>query len=304
LGMELTLWKEKRSNILVARNLSIPKIYGFSSLPMENIGKLKSHGFELTMSHRKTMDRFSYSVEANIAFARNEILFMDETPMVELYQNQTGHPIGAGLYYQSDGIFNTQEELDSFPHANASKLGDIKIIDVNGDSVINADDRVRSDYNANATPEYVFGLNISLQYHDFDLSIFFQGQTKAANYDVEFIKLGNTDFDNAAVARAENRWSVDNPNGTMPRADSWQPGATDFFFYDATFIRLKTIELGYSLPEKLTTKLRVKDFRIYANAFNLLTWAKEIKWCDPELVGNFTYYPQQRVINLGINLKF
>jgi TonB-linked SusC/RagA family outer membrane protein len=302
LGMELTLWKQKRSNILVKRELSIPSIYGFSDLPMENIGKSENHGYELTVNHRKTINKFSYTVEANVAFARSKILFMDETPMVEVYQNRTGHPIGAGLFYLSDGIFNTQEELDSFPHQGGSKLGDIKIIDVNGDSVINSDDQVRADYTA--TPEYVFGLSIGLQYQNFDLSIFFQGQTKAFNYDNEFIKLGNTDFDNAAVARAEDRWSVDNPNGTMPRADAWQPGATDFFFYDATFIRLKTIELGYSLPDKLSSKLRVKDLRVYANAFNLLTWAKEIKWCDPELNGNFTYYPQQRVINLGINLKF
>jgi hypothetical protein len=269
---------------------------------MENIGKLESHGYEITVSHRKTMDKFSYSVEANVSFARNKILFMDETPMVEPYQNQTGHPIGAGLFYLSDGIFNTQEELDSFTHAKGSKLGDIKIIDVNGDSVINAQDQVRADYTA--TPEYVFGLSISLKYQDFDLSIFFQGQTNAYNLDNAFVKLGNTDFDNAAVARANDRWTVDNPDGTMPRADTWQPGASDFFFFDATFIRLKTIELGYSLPDKLTSKLRVKDLRVYANAFNLLTWAKEIKWADPELIGNFTYYPQQRVINLGINLKF
>ncbi len=302
LGMELTLWREKRSNILVEQALSIPKIYGFSDLPSVNLGKVDNHGYELVINHRNSVNTFVYSVEASVSFARNKVVFMDETPQIEPYQNQTGHPIGAGLYYQADGIFNTQEELDSYPHASGSKLGDIKIIDLNGDSVINAQDQFRFDYTA--TPEYVFGLNINLQYLNFDLNIFFQGQTNAYNYDNAFVKLGNTDFDNAVVERANDRWTVDNPDGTMPRSNTYQPGGTTFFLYDATFIRLKTLELGYSLPAKITSNIRTNDVRIYVSAFNLLTWAKEIKYADPEMSGNLTYYPQQRIINIGLNIKF
>jgi len=302
LGMELTLWQEKRSNILAQRNLSIPNIYGFSSLPSENIGKVDNNGYELVLNHRNTAGKLAYFIEATVSFARNKIVFMDETPQVEPYQNQTGHPIGAGLYYKADGIFNTKAELDSFPHPGGSRLGDIKIIDLNGDEKINAQDQFRFDYTA--TPEYIFGLNMNLQYRYFDLSIFLQGQTNAYNYDNAFVKLGNTDFDNAVVERANDRWTVDNPDGKMPRADAYQVGATTLFLYDATFIRLKTLELGYSLPSKITSKLKMKDIRLYINAFNLLTWAKEIKWADPEMSGDLTYYPQQRIINIGANVKF
>jgi TonB-linked SusC/RagA family outer membrane protein len=302
LGIEFTLWKSERSNILAQRNLSIPNIYGFSSLPSENIGKANTHGFELIVRHRNTINKFTYNIEASAAFARSKIIYMDETPQVEIYQNQTGHPVGTSLYYKADGIFNTQAELDSFPHNNSTKLGDLKIVDLNGDKKIDAKDQFRFDYTA--TPEYVFGLNLNLEYQSFDLSIFFQGQTHAYNYDGEFVKLGNSAFDNAVVERAENRWTVDNPNGTMPRSDAYQPGATTFFLYDATFVRLKSLEFGYSLPKNLATKIKTNEVRIYLSGSNLLTWSKEIKWADPEMSGDFLYYPQQRVINMGINIKF
>ncbi len=302
LGMELIFFKENRTNILAKRELSIASIYGFSDLPSENIGKVNNHGYELVLNHKNSKNKFVYNIAANVAFVRSEVIFMDETPRNEPYQNQTGHPIGAGLYYKADGIFNTQEELDAYPHASGSKLGDVKIIDLNGDSIINGQDRYRFDYTA--TPEYVFGLTFNILYRNFDLNVFFQGQTNAYNYDGAFTKLGNSAFDNAVVERAEDRWTVDNPDGTMPRSDFFEPGGSTFFLYDATFIRLKTLELGYSLPEKITSKLKVKDFRFYVNGINLLTWSKEIKWSDPELSGEFVYYPQQRIINMGLNVKF
>ncbi len=302
LGMELTLWQEKRSNILAPRNLSIPGTLGFSDLPDENIGKSKNHGFELVLSHRNTLGKLIYNIEGNVAFARSEVIFMDETPQEATYKYRAGHPIKADLYYKADGIFNTQEELDAYPHASGTQVGDIKILDLNNDGEIDSDDQFRYDYTS--TPEYVFGLNMNFQYQNIDLSVFFQGQTNAYNYDDVFPRLGNSAFDNTMVERAENRWTVDNPNGTMPRADAYQPGNTTFFLFDATFIRLKTLEFGYSIPQKIVSKIKLENVRLYANAYNLLTWAKEIKWSDPEINGNTLYYPQQRIINLGINVKF
>ncbi len=302
LGIDLTVWKEKRSNILAQRILSVPNTLGFSGLPDENIGESNNHGFELVLSHRNTINELVYNISGNVAFAKSKIVYMDETPNTEAYMNRTGHPIGAPLYYKADGIFHTQQELDAYPHASGTQVGDIKILDLNGDSIINTDDQFRFDYTA--TPQIVFGLNISVQYKSFDLSVFIQGQAKAYNYDATFVNLGNTTFDNGFVDRANNRWTVDNPNGTMPRADAYQAGNTTFFLYDATFVRLKTIELGYSLPKKWVSIVKFNDVRIYANAFNLLTWAKDIKWSDPEISGYSLYYPQQRMINLGVNVKF
>ena len=134
--------------------------------------------------------------------------------------------------------------------------------------------------------------------------MFFQGQTNAYNYDDQFTKLGTSDFDNAVVQRAKNHWSEGNPNGSMPRARCYTPGNTDFFLYDATFIRLKNIDLGYTLPKSLISKIKLDDVRIFVSGFNVLTWAKEIKWTDPELSGNILYYPPQRIFSMGINVKF
>jgi len=304
LGTDLTVFQEKRSNILWRRNLSVSHMSGFPELPDENIGKVDNHGFELVLSHRNTIGDLSYSVIANTSFARSEIIFMDEVPPAEPYQTETGHPVGSGLYYMSDGIFNTQEELDSYPHSSNTRVGDIKILDLNGDSVINGDDRYRT--NQSPIPEYVFGLTLNFQYKGFDLTLFFQGQTNAYSYDYTLTEFGEQDLDNNTVYRATNRWTRYNQEGaTMPRSDSWEPGTTDFFLYDATFVRLKNAELGYRLPGKLISKIKLKDVRVFVNGTNLLTWAKEITWKDPELrSGDFTEYPPLRIINFGVNVEF
>jgi hypothetical protein len=304
LGLDLTLWRERRSNILAQPNLSVSRVFGFPGLPDQNIGKVDNKGFELVLSHRNsTAMGWSYDVSANAAFARSEIIFMDEVPQAEPYQNQTGRPVGAGLLYVADGIFRTQEELDSYPHGAGAQVGDIRVVDMNGDRVIDARDRVRVDHSN--IPEYVLGLTTGLRYRDIDLRLFFQGQTGARIYDGTAATLGGSDFANATVRRATDRWTVDNPNGTMPRAGAWQPGATTFFFYDATFARLKTAELGYSLPRSMISRFgRFDSVRLYLSGFNLLTWARELKWADPELAGDFTRYPPLRMINLGFNVSF
>jgi len=302
LGIDFTLWKENRSNILASRNASVSHIYGFPALPPENIAKVNNGGFELSLSHRNKIGEFIYNLRANLAYQRSKIVFFDEVPPSEPYQTITGRPVGAGLYYKADGIFHTQQELNSYPHAGGTQVGDVKLLDLNNDGILNAKDRFAFDYNN--IPKYTYGFNMDFQYENFDLNILFQGQAKAYKYDNTFAALGGSDFANASVARAENRWTVSNPNGTMPRADGYQPGASTFFLYDASFIRLKTVELGYTLPKELTSRLRISNMRFFVSGFNLLTWSKEIKWADPELSGDYTTYPPLRVINLGVNVKF
>jgi TonB-linked SusC/RagA family outer membrane protein len=302
LGVDLTYFRQNRSNILWPRTLSISHVLGFSALPHENIGKVNNHGIELTLGHRNRIGELVYSVNATTTFARSKIIFMDEVPPTEAYQTQTGHPVGSELFYKADGIFNTQEELDTYPHGNGAQVGDIKVVDLNDDGQINGDDRYRT--NKSVTPEYVFGLTTNFQYKGFDLTLFFQGQTGALSYDNVLTELGQQDLDNNTVYRATNRWTANNPDGTMPRADAWEPGATDFFLYDATFIRLKNLELGYSFRNMLSKRKGLNDIRLFVSGTNLLTWAKEIKWRDPEIRGAFTEYPPLRIINFGVDVKF
>ncbi|MHA6247130.1 SusC/RagA family TonB-linked outer membrane protein [Pontibacter sp. CAU 1760] len=303
IGVDFTYWRQNRNNILVTRNLSVSNIFGFSGLPSENFGEVNSHGFELILSHGNTIGDFTYNLSGNGAYQRSEVVELDEVPPAESYQRYTGNPVGSQLYYKADGIFNTQEELDNYPHHDNTQVGDIKVVDLNGDGVIDDKDRYRVPYTA--VPRYVFGLNTDFQYKNFDLNIFFQGQTGAYNYDGTAAALGGTDFANASVWRATDRWTADNPNGTKPRADAWQPGNTTFFLFDATFVRLKTVELGYTFPESILAKTNfLKSFRVFASAFNLATWSKEITWADPEFSGGFLTYPPQRLINFGASVKF
>lgn len=304
LGIDFTYWTQIRNNILYPRALSIPSTFGFPTLPDENIGKVRSNGFELILSTRGDIgSEINYRLSGNVSYSTNKAKFLDEVPPAYAYQAQTGMPINTGLYYKSDGIFNTQDELNNYPHDPNSQLGDIKIVDLNKDGKIDGNDRYRTKFTT--VPKYVFGLNSDFHYKGFDLNIFLQGQAGVRNYDDRAAALGEQDFTNASVWRATDRWTVNNPNGTMPRATAYQPGNTDFFLLDGSFVRLKTVELGYNLSESILQKTRVlTGCRIYVSAFNLATWAKEIKWTDPEFNGGYFNYPPSRVINFGASIKF
>ncbi|MDX1469892.1 MAG: TonB-dependent receptor, partial [Flavobacteriaceae bacterium] len=270
LGINLTYFNEKRTNILAARNLSIPATLGFPSLPDENIGKVDNHGFEIELNHRNTIKDLDYSISANMGYVRSNVVFLDETPNPDApWTSVTGNPVGAFLTYETDGIFNTQEELDAYPHLNGTQVGDIKIVDYNDDGEITSADQFRFD--KSATPEIVFGANMNFNWRSLDLNLFFQGQTNAYNYDGSFANLGNADFTNGFVARAADRWTVDNPDGTMPRADAFIPGTNTFFLYDATFVRLKSMELGWTIPENMISSVGLNSVRLYTSGFNLLT---------------------------------
>ena len=305
LGIDFTLWQQFRRDILVARNLGIPSTMGYTGVPPENYGKANSHGFELIISHKSRIRDITYSLSGNVAYFKSKVIELDEVPPAYKYQAYTGTPIGSGLYYKADGIYNTFGELNDpkYPHHANTRVGDLKIVDLNGDGKIDANDTYRFPYTA--IPRYVFGLNSDFQYKGFDLNIFFQGQAGVYNYDGTAAALGGTDFANSSVWRADDRWTEANPNGSKPRSDMWQPGNTTFFLFDATFVRLKTVELGYNIPRSVLQKTQfIKNFRVFVSAFNLATWAKEVKWADPEFNGGYLNYPPLRVINFGASIKF
>lgn len=304
LGVDFTFYSEKRRDILRPRNFSIPQAYGFPDIPDQNIGQVDNHGFELILTHQNSIGELRYNLSANTSFARSKVIYMDETPPAEAYMAQTGRPLNSGLYYKSDGIFNTQEELDAAPiQPNGTSVGDIKIVDLNDDGVINGNDRYQTY--ASPTPEFVFGLSSNFEYKGFDLTLFFQGQARGFTYDGTLTELGEFDLDNNVVYRAKNRWTPDNQVGaTMPRSNMFKgAGATDFFLYNTAFIRLKNVELGYNFSNLLPNS-GFNSIRVYVSGTNLLTWAKEISWRDPEINGGFATYPPLRIINFGVNVGF
>jgi TonB-linked SusC/RagA family outer membrane protein len=306
LGFDLTLFWENRSNILEQRNVSVSKVFGFTSLPDENIGEVENNGYELILTHHNKVRDFSYNVNANMAFAKNKVIFIDEIsyPEGEEYRAATGMPIGAALYYHADGIINDQAELDEYlPLLASAQLGDTKIMDLNGDGTISANDQARS--NLTTTPEYTFGLSFDCQYKNFDFTMFWQGAANVEHYDYRFMRIGRNNRENGFTARAKDRWTVDNPYGTMPRADdgAFNMRNNTLFVFDASYLRLKTIELGYSMPQEWMSKAGLSQVRFYCSGFNLLTFTKQ-DFIDPEADGQFVYYPQQKTLNFGVNVKF
>lgn len=300
-GVNLDVFKTERSNILTKRNASIP-VYTGLVLPSENIGVVENKGFELALSHKNTIDQLKYEVSGNIGFARNKIVDIDEAENAQTWQMQTGHVMGTSLYYQATGIYRTQEEIDATPHPSGTRIGDLIYKDVNDDKKIDSKDMVRMD--RTNTPEIVYGLNLSLGYKQFDMGILFQGQARAWQY----IYLQSGLQGNTLKDLIENRYTEDNPNSKYPNLTSYTSEVSGyqstFWLKDASFLRLKNLEIGYNLPSSLLNKVHIEALRFYVSGYNLLTFDK-LKWFDPE--GNSTtaaFYPQNRIFNIGLNLTF
>lgn len=304
LGFEIEYFKTKRTNILAKRNASIPKYTGLIDLPNENIGKVQNQGVELQLNHASKIGEVNFRASGNFMFARNKVLFIDETPWGEGYDymNETGGPMGAGLQYRAIGIFKDQAALDDYPHLEAARPGDLIFEDVDGNGEITSMDRVRQ--NLTGFPEIIFGLNLSADWKNFDISLLFQGQARATK-DI-ICRMDATS--NFYKWRAEDRWTTDNTDGSMPRAGgNINYGAefpSSFWTKNASFLRLKNLEIGYSLPKVWFNKYRVSNCRFYVSGQNLFT-LDHIKYLDPEAgSGEGGYYPQMRIFNIGCNLTF
>jgi TonB-linked SusC/RagA family outer membrane protein len=306
LGIEFDLFKTRRSNILTKRTAVIPDYTGLK-LPDENVGIVENKGFELQITHSNTKREFKYNLSGNVSFARNKVIFADEAPAAEPYQMITGMPMGSPLVYKAIGIFRDQAEIDAYPHMSGAKPGDIKYEDLNGDKKLNSLDRFR--FGETTTPEIVFGLLTSFQYKAFDLNILFQGQANATVFFASHHAAMSSGMGNFTMWRANDRWTPDNPDGTMPRASQevWNnnTNTSTHWAVDASFLKMKTLELGYNLPASLTQKLRVQKFRIYLSGENLLIMYDHMKELgfDPE-TSSYWYYPQQRAFNCGLVLTF
>lgn len=311
ISWEFIYFQQQRSNILATRNASIPNIsgivnpYGSGALvPDENIGKVDNSGFETSVGYSHSGD-FRYNISANFTYAKSNVVFIDEAAGALPYQRQTGRPLYTYQLYNAIGIFRTQADLDKYPHVNGARLGDLILEDYNKDGKITADDQIRTEYGN--VPQIMYGVVFNAGYKNFDLSFVLSGQAKVSQYVLpESGQVGNF-----YSSWADNRWSPSNPDGTYPRVDTRASSSINgglynstFWLNDASFVRLKNVEIGYTLPKSLLSSLKIQQVRVYANAFNLLTFTG-VKDYDPE--GNSTsgqFYPQQRIINLGVNVKF
>ena len=309
LGWEIEYFHTNRSNILCTRNASIPYYTGLTNnLPDENIGIVSNRGVELQLTHenRVANGEFIYRLGGNIMYAKNRIEYMDETPWGEghEYMNATGHPMGAELYYQVIGINKTQEDLEKYPQMSGATLGDFIFADLDGNGVIDTYDRKRCDLTS--VPELVFGLNFDAQWKGFDLSVLFQGQGRARFY---YAPLMDPVSGNVEREAAERAWTLNNTDSDYPRLGSnvsnGHTTRSSFYYRDASFLRLKNVELGYTFNQSMFgTKVGIKSLRVYIAGYNLLTFSG-LKNVDPETDDeSYQNYPQMRIFNAGVKLTF
>jgi len=300
MSFEADYFRNLRTNILWRRNASVPSSTGLS-LPPENIGEVLNQGFEFVLGYNGSSGNVRYNISLNGSYAKNEILFWDETPGIPDYQQSTGAPMGAALYYEAIGIFETQADVDAYPSWAGAQPGDVIFKDVNDDGVIDGLDRVRQE--KSGLPFFTGGLSASLYVGDFDFSVLFQGTAGS----VAYISPESGEIGNYYNEYAVNRWTPDNPSSTYPRAwnrdnEYWRSQDNTFWMHEMDYIRLKNIELGYNLPDKVLNAIGIAGLRVYANGLNLLTLSKQ-NLIDPELTSGQAY-PLQRIINFGLTLTF
>ena len=296
LSFNADFFYERRSDILVKKNASVPTFTGLS-LPDENFGIVENRGFEIELGYNERIGDLSYGLNGNIAYAHNTIIEFDEPEALEPWQSLTGHPQGALLLYKSLGIFRDQEQVDATPHVSGARPGDIIIDDYNDDGEITNSDRVI--FEKNYVPELTFGLSFNLGYKNWMLSGLVQGAGTTLK---RFMRDGGGLNSNYYAHDADDRWTVDNIDATKPRAwqrteEYWRSDfLTDYNYQKGAYARMKNLQISYSLPQTLTKSLFLKNAMVYLSAQNLFFIFNRNKIQDPE-----TGYPLGSDVNFGQN---
>ncbi|WP_211229830.1 SusC/RagA family TonB-linked outer membrane protein [Olivibacter sitiensis] len=288
-----------------------------------NAGSVKNSGVELNLNYAQSVNEdFSFNAGFNISFIGNNVTSLGGgEPLFGQYTiTEEGREIGTFYGLQSAGIFKTQEQLDAHVNEGGNPiqpnagLGDVIFVDQNGDGRINDDDRI---YLGSAVPDFTYGFSLSATYKGIDVNMLLQGSkgNQIANY--MYSVLYSTSMREWSNSKAMmGRWTPENPNADLPRVHSGDPNQndrfSDRFVEDGSYLRLRTIQLGYSLPQKSLQRLAMKGLRVYVSADNLLTFTNYSGF-NPEmgdLYGNplnagvdMASYPMPRVFTFGINLN-
>lgn len=312
--------------------LPIPFTSGYFLPADANIGKILNSGVELSLNYRNSIGKFTYSAGGNITTVHNEVLDLGNAPPIitgvsgaSTHRTIVGEPLGHLYGYKTDGIYQTQEEVDAaLPDAfSASRApGDIRFVDVNKDGKIDAQDRTNI---GNPNPKYFYGINLSAAYIGFDLSILLQGVGGIQVYNAARSSIENMNSGNNFSTRVLDRWTGPGTSNTMPRAVANDPNGnnrySDRWVEDADFMRIRNIQLGYAIPTKNLeswTDGFVSRFRVYVGVQNLYTFTKYLGF-DPEVTRGRSYQkgdlslangqddgssPQPRILQFGVQATF
>ena len=303
-SFETDWFYERRSNILVQRDVSVPRFTGIS-LPDENFGIVDNYGTELVLGYAERSGNFGYGLRGNFAFARNRIVEADEPERPVPWQVRTGQPQGAHLLYKAIGIFRDWDHVNSMPHVTGARPGDIIIEDYDDNGEITGADRQLVPLTT--TPEITFGFAFDLSYSNWELRGLVQGHGRALRYIYNDARQGTAG--NYFMFDAIDRWTPDNPDATRPRAYQWteeywrETHITTHHYTDISYARLKNLQLSYRIPRSVMNSIGVSDARVYVAGQNLWMLYSSNEIMDPEVSG-MGAYPIMRTISLGAQLSF
>ncbi|WP_158857490.1 SusC/RagA family TonB-linked outer membrane protein [Lunatibacter salilacus] len=316
LGINLDYFVKRTSDMLIERPLS-PMLGGSNISSWDNAGEMRNRGLELQLQYySKPEGDFTYSVGLNLTAIRNEMTGLpDEVDYIalpssllhtvnfgqEVTRSAVGQPIASFYGFEALGIFTSQEEIASHATQAEARPGDLKFRDINGDGVIDNQDRT---FIGNPHPDMTLGLNFSGNYKQFDASFFFYGSFGNETYDLTRYYL---DFFNLSAYNKHERvldaWRPDNTGSTIPRLslndrnNNIRPSS--YYISDGSFLRLRNMQIGYSLPEDVLAKLRLTKLRVYLQAQNLFTITK-YEGMDPE-IGLQNYNSELRNLDIGVD---
>lgn len=298
-------------------SMVVPITTGYSDIytPMINAGKVRNTGWELTVASQNIKGDFEWNTDFNISYNKNKIIKLNNN--VSIYngyqQHTVGLPVGSFYGWVTNGIFQNWNEVNSYAYqyqgtdaANGTAPGDIKFLDINNDGVVNDYDRT---YIGNPTPAWNFSMTNSFSYRNFDMQVFLQGVAGNDIYNANRVTLEGMYTVRNQTKKVLNRWTGEGTSNSIPRAIYSDPNkntrTSTRFIEDGSYLRLKNLTLGYTLPESLIKKASINSLRFYMSAQNLLTLTKYSGF-DPEIQGGVdnSNYPLTRTISFGVDLKF
>lgn len=315
----------KKTNGMII-TMPIPSYVG-ETKPVGNVGDMSNQGVEFEIGYKGHVGDFNYNFKGNISYIKNTVknlgnsegfMQIDGTSVQSISdfyaRAENGMPYGYFYGYKTDGIFQTMAEVQAYKNADGGLImpnavpGDVRYVDVNGDGQITSDDRTNI---GNGNPDWTFGFNFNFEYKGFDLNVFLQGVSGADIFDGTY---RNDVFSGNYPSWMLGRWTGAGTSNKYPRlalgdTENWK--GSDIYVCDGSYLRMKNLSLGYTIPSKWTKKAFISRLRVYGMVDNLFTWTKYWGF-DPEISsgsGNAQgidrgVYPQPRTWTVGLNLAF
>jgi len=315
----------KKTTTGILQNIAIPGYIGAIGDPVGNVADMDNSGYDIELGYNKSFGEFDLSFNGNVSYVENEVTHLGngvdflsggasiQSTNFPITRTQVGQPVNSFYGFKTNGIFQNQAEIDSYVNSSGvviqpdAQPGDFKWVDLDDDGDIDSDDR---GFLGSSLPKFTFGFSLNLDYKNFDFFMFCQGASGNKIFQgLRRLDIVNANYQTAALGR----WVGEGTSNTFPRLTTNDTNnnfsnPSDFYLEDGDYLRLKTIQIGYSLPDSILDKLGIDKLRIYYTAENLLTFTKYSGY-DPEIGGGIFgidrgYYPQAVTNQLGINLQF